>query len=56
MASAVARNRMRRCVREVFRQRREGLPATDYFVSLVASYRELNLTAARRELERLLRS
>ena len=54
LASAVARNRMRRCVREVFRQRRAGLPAFDYFISLVQPYTDTSLRAARQELERLL--
>ena len=54
MPSAVARNRMRRCVREVFRQRRASLTAIDYFVSLIQPYRESNLALARQELERLL--
>ena len=54
--SAVTRNRMRRCVREVFRQQRAELPALDYFISLVNAYRESSLASARRELEHLLRS
>jgi ribonuclease P protein component len=52
---AVARNRIKRCVREVFRQHRDELPALDFFVSLIQPYKEPGLLAARQELERLLR-
>ena len=51
---AVDRNRMKRCVREVFRHRRNELPASDFFVSLIQPYNEPSLLAARQELERLL--
>jgi ribonuclease P protein component len=54
MRSAVARNRMRRCVREVFRQLRSQLVSSDSLVFLVQPYRERTLQAARQELERLL--
>ena len=54
LGSSVARNRIRRCVREVFRQERATLPGVDYFISLVQPYKEASLRAARRELERLL--
>lgn len=51
---AVARNRIKRCVREVFRHQRNSLPPRDFFVSLIQPYKEPDLLAARRELERLL--
>jgi ribonuclease P protein component len=54
MRSAVARNRMRRCVREVFRQLRSQFVPSDFLVFLVQPYRERTLHAARQELERLL--
>jgi ribonuclease P protein component len=54
MKSAVARNRMRRCVREVFRQLRSQFVPSDFLVSLVQPYRDPTLQAARQELERLL--
>jgi ribonuclease P protein component len=54
MKSAVARNRMRRCVKEVFRQRRHAFAPADFLVSLIHPYREDTLSAARQELERLL--
>lgn len=54
--SAVARNRIKRCVREVFRHHRGGLPPLDFFVSLIHPYREPSLLAARQELERLFHS
>jgi ribonuclease P protein component len=54
MKSAVARNRIRRCVREVFRQLRPTFGASDFLVSLVQPYRSRSLQAARQELERLL--
>ncbi|RPI47425.1 MAG: ribonuclease P protein component [Betaproteobacteria bacterium] len=56
LRSAVARNRIRRCVREVFRQERSRLPEFDYFVSLIRPYREASLEPARQELKRLLLS
>jgi len=55
MKSAVARNRMRRCVKEVFRQQRTALAPRDFLVSLIQPYREASLEPARRELERLFR-
>jgi ribonuclease P protein component len=54
--SAVARNRMRRCVKEVFRQQRIGLAPRDFLVFLIQPYREPTLESARRELERLFRA
>ncbi|MGH8663861.1 MAG: ribonuclease P protein component [Burkholderiales bacterium] len=54
MKSAVARNRMRRCVREVFRHLRAAFVPSDFLVSLVQPYRSRSLQAARQELERLL--
>ena len=54
MRSAVARDRMRRCVREVFRQLRSQFVPSDFLVFLVQPYREHTLHAARQELERLL--
>lgn len=54
MPLAVARNRIRRCVREVFRLQRNQLPPSDYFVSLIQPYRDSDLVPARQELERLL--
>ncbi|MCC7082686.1 MAG: ribonuclease P protein component [Burkholderiales bacterium] len=54
MKSAVARNRIRRCVREVFRQLRPGLAPSDFLVSLVQPYRNRSLQAARQDIERLL--
>ncbi|MCC6535166.1 MAG: ribonuclease P protein component [Burkholderiales bacterium] len=56
MASAVARNRMRRCIREVFRHERSRLPAFDYFIALIHPYKEASLDPARRELARLLQT
>lgn len=56
LRSAVARNRIKRCVREVFRLHRGALPQIDFFVSLIHPYNEPSLLAARQELERLLRS
>jgi ribonuclease P protein component len=56
MRSAVARNRMRRCVKEVFRHERHALLPADYLVSLIQPYREASLRPAREELERLLRA
>ena len=52
--SAVARNRIRRCVKEVFRQQCAGFEPADFLVSLIHPYREPTLRAAREELERLL--
>jgi ribonuclease P protein component len=54
--SAVVRNRVRRCVKEVFRQQRPAFEPADFLVSLIHPYREQTLRAAREELERLLRS
>jgi ribonuclease P protein component len=54
MKSAVARNRMRRCVKEVFRQRRHAFAPADLLVSVIHPYREDTLSAARQELEQLL--
>ena len=56
MKSAVARNRMRRCVKEVFRHQRHAFASTDFLVSLVQPYSEPSLQDARQELERLLRA
>lgn len=56
MKSAVARNRMRRCVKEVFRHQRHALESADFLVSLVQPYGEASLQDARQELERLLRA
>jgi ribonuclease P protein component len=56
MKSAVARNRMRRCVKELFRHHRIGLAPRDFLVSLIQPYREPTLQPARQELERLLRA
>jgi ribonuclease P protein component len=55
LKSAVARNRMRRCVKEVFRRHRAQLAVRDFLVFLIRPYREQTLDAARRELEQLLR-
>ena len=55
LKSAVARNRMRRCVKEVFRHHRAQLAVRDFLVFLIRPYRESSLGAARRELEQLLR-
>jgi ribonuclease P protein component len=52
--SAVARNRIRRCVREAFRHVRPQLPPTDFLVSMIHPYGEPTLHSARREIERLL--
>jgi ribonuclease P protein component len=54
MKSAVARNRIRRCVKEAFRQQRSAFVPADFLVSLIHPYREDTLRAARQELERLL--
>src|SRR5690606_19268670 len=54
LKSAVARNRIRRCAREVFRHLRPQLPPTDFLVSLIRPYGEATLQPARQELERLL--
>jgi ribonuclease P protein component len=54
--SAVGRNRVRRCVREVFRLERASLPASDYFVSLVRPYTKPTLLDARQDLGKLLQS
>ncbi|HEY8507479.1 MAG TPA: ribonuclease P protein component, partial [Steroidobacteraceae bacterium] len=54
MKSAVARNRIRRCVREVFRQRRPDLAPADYLITLMRPYCETALDDARAELGRLL--
>ena len=51
---AVGRNRIRRCVKELFRQLRPQLPPTDFLVSLGHPYGEPTLQSARQELERLL--
>lgn len=51
---AVARNRIKRCVREVFRRKRTDLPHYDYLVSVINHYAEPSLVAARRELEHML--
>lgn len=51
---AVARNRIRRCVKELFRQLRAHFPPTDFLVSLIHPYGEPTLQPARQELERLL--
>jgi ribonuclease P protein component len=56
MKSAVARNRMRRCVKEIFRHQRHAFAPADCLVSLIKPYREDSLRAARLELERLLRT
>jgi len=56
LPSAVDRNRIKRCVREVFRVHRVKLPPVDFFVSLIHPYYEPSLLAARQELERLLHS
>jgi len=56
LRSAVARNRIKRCVREVFRHQRALLPPFDFFVSLIYPYKEPSLLAAQQELKRLLRS
>lgn len=52
--SAVARNRIRRCVKEVFRLQRAAFPPTDFLVSLIRPYGERTLHPAREELTRLL--
>jgi len=56
LRSAVARNRVRRCVKEVFRQQRAAFVPADFLISLIHPYREQSLRAAREELERLLRA
>ena len=52
--SAVARNRFKRCVREVFRHERPALAAFDHLVSLIRPYEQSASEEARRELERML--
>jgi len=52
--TAVGRNRIKRCVREVFRLQRPALTPCDFLVSLVGPYEEPSLAAARHEVERLL--
>jgi ribonuclease P protein component len=52
--SAVGRNRMRRCVREVFRHTRGQLGSSDFLVSLAKPYHEKTRQSARHELQRLL--
>lgn len=54
LRSAVHRNRMKRCVREVFRHQRGELASFDFFVSLIQPYRHPSLLDARQELEHLL--
>jgi ribonuclease P protein component len=54
--SAVGRNSVRRCVREVFRRQRASLPASDYFISLVRPFTEPTLPEARQDLRKLLQS
>lgn len=56
LRSAVERNRIRRCVREVFRHERPDRAAADYLVTLLRPYRESSLEPAREELRRLLRT
>ena len=51
--TAVARNRLKRCVREVFRRKQRELSRFDYLVTVVGRYAEPSLDAARRELEHL---
>lgn len=52
--SAVGRNRMRRCVREVFRHTRWQFGSSDFLVSLATPYHEKTLQSARHELQQLL--
>jgi len=52
--AAVARNRIRRVVRETFRLRRTDLPAQDFLVSVRTNLTDAAMSEARRELERLL--
>jgi ribonuclease P protein component len=54
LRSAVERNRMKRCVREVFRHHRGELASFDFFVSLIQPYKHPSLLDARQELEQLL--
>lgn len=52
--TAVARNRIRRCVKEVFRVQQSAFAPTDFLVSLIRPYGERTLQPAREELGRLL--
>jgi ribonuclease P protein component len=52
--AAVARNRIRRVVREAFRLRRRGLPSQDFLISVRADLTDVTMSEARRDLERLL--
>ena len=52
--TAVARNRIRRLVRETFRSRRAALPADDFLVSVRADVTGVTMAEARQDLERLL--
>ena len=52
--AAVARNRIRRLVRETFRLRRPDLPALDFLISVRADLTDVTMSEARRDLERLL--
>jgi ribonuclease P protein component len=54
MRSAVARNRVRRSVKETFRLQRAALAPADFLVSLVRPYCEQTLHPAREEVGRLL--
>ena len=51
LRSSVDRNRMKRCVREVFRHQRGELASVDFFVSLIQPYKHPSLLDARQELE-----
>lgn len=52
--AAVARNRIRRLVRETFRLRRPDLPAQDFLIAVRADLTDVTMSEARRDLERLL--
>lgn len=52
--TAVARNRIRRLVREVFRHAWQGLPAMDLIVSVRSQARTASAAELRADFERLL--
>jgi ribonuclease P protein component len=52
--ASVARNRIRRLVRETFRLRRAQLPARDFLVTVRVEPQVVAMAEARQDLERLL--
>jgi ribonuclease P protein component len=52
--AAVNRNRLRRCIKESFRLRRQVLPAADYCITVRAAISAATLPEVRQEVERLL--